>query len=65
MKTRTLLILSALAWCGGAAYSGYGALAVGLGFAHMLIWHLHKIEVKLNRLLDQQNLYVSEAEMSE
>jgi hypothetical protein len=65
MKTRTLLVVSAVFWCGLAfSYGNVTVLAV-LAVGHALMWHLHRLEVKLNRLLDDRALYVSEADMSE
>jgi len=65
MKTRTVLVVSGLGWCAVAAYND---LAVGVPviiYGHYLFWHLHRVEVKLNRLLDHIQIRVTEAEMAE
>ena len=62
MKTRTLFLVSAAFWVIGAAYMGSDIGAALAIVAHYLGWMVHRLEVKVNRLLDQQGIYVREQE---
>lgn len=65
MKTRTLIILSCVAFSAGAAsQNNLAALYVAL-VGHAIIYMLHVVEVKLNRLLDHSRLTVTGAEAAQ
>jgi len=64
VTTKNLFIVSAVLWTGVAVLlNDIAAIYISLA-AHGMIWFLHKIEIKLNKLLDNQGLFVSEQEMS-
>lgn len=65
MKFQTGLILSTCFWTGAAASNGnMAAVYASVGF-HAVIWMLHTLEVKLNRLLDERQIFVSDSELAE
>ena len=65
MKTKNLLIVGAVFWTGVAVLvNDIAAIYISLA-AHGIIWFLHRIEIKLNKLLDNQGFFVSEQELSE
>jgi hypothetical protein len=64
MRTRVLIGLSLLFFGGLAVHvenlaAGYVALGT-----HAIIYLLHAMEVKLNRLLDYHNIFISDAEIA-
>lgn len=64
MGTRMTIWLSAIVWTGIALYGDNVAAAyVSLG-THVIMYMLHVIEVKVNKLLDHQSLYVSNVEIA-
>lgn len=65
MTTRALIIASAIAFVGGAAYYDNLLAALILGVGHVLLWYLHTIEVKVNKLLSHYGIHVSKRELDE
>jgi hypothetical protein len=64
VRTRVLILFSLLFWGGGAAYANdLAAVYVAVG-THAIIYLLHTIEVKLNRLLDHYRILVTDAEIA-
>jgi hypothetical protein len=64
MRTRLLIGLSLLLFGGSALYvDNLAAAYVALG-CHAIIYLLHTIEVKLNRLLDHHGILVTDAEIA-
>jgi hypothetical protein len=64
MTTRGLIFFSLLLFGGGAIYeNNLAAGYIALG-THAIIFLLHTIEVKLNRLLDHYGIVVSDAEIA-
>jgi hypothetical protein len=64
VRTRLLILLSLLLFVGPVAYANnIAAMYVALG-AHAIIYLLHTIEVKLNRLLDHHGILVTDAEVA-
>lgn len=62
MRTRTIIGLGCLAAIAGAAYKDdLAAVYVALGVGS-IIYLLHAIEIKLNRLLDHYGIFVSDQE---
>jgi len=65
LKTKNIILLSAAIWVGGAIYQGSEIVASVAGMGHVLAWLIHRVEVKLNRLLDAQGIRVTERELEE
>ena len=63
MATRPLIIGSAVLFVGLALYAEELAIAAILGVGHALLLQLHVLEVKVNKLLDDRGIYVSEKDM--
>lgn len=63
MKTRTWVLLSALMISGGLWWGGAWPEALLTWLIHAIYWQNHAIEVKVNRLLDQYGVVVSQAEI--
>ena len=64
MGTRAKIALSFVFWTALAAYSGNMAAAYVSIAGHAIFYMLHVIEVKVNKLLDQQALYVTDADIA-
>lgn len=62
MRTRVLLLLSLIVF-GYIAGSNLAALFVVLG-THVILFVLHSIEVKINRLLDQHGIIVADGDIA-
>lgn len=65
MKSRTLIFLSAAGFVGAAWLAEstmVGAIAIA---THVLILFLHNIEVKVNRLLDDRGIRVTDEELAD
>jgi hypothetical protein len=63
MDGRKGIIISGVFWCGLALYNERETLFF-LGVAtHAILYLLHTIEVKLNKLLDNQGVYVTQKEL--
>ena len=65
MKFRTTMVLSAVLWTGIAISRDNLAAAYASAGIHVAIWLLHALEVKINRLLDDRGIRVSEREIAE
>lgn len=65
MRTSTLLVVSALFWASIFFWNDQSILAAIAIVAHGLSWQIHRIEVKLNKLLDDRGIYVTESELRE
>jgi hypothetical protein len=64
MRTRLLILLSLLLFAGyAAAAENMAAVYIALG-CHAIIYLLHAIEVKLNRLLDHYGISVPDYEIA-
>lgn len=65
MKYSTVLIISAAVWL-GIAYQQHNLAAayVAVG-VHVILYVLHAIEVKLNKLLDERGIHVSPQEITQ
>jgi hypothetical protein len=64
MRTRVLILLSLLLFAGIAGYADNLAAVYVAAGAHAIIYLLHTIEVKLNRLLDHYGILVTDAEIA-
>lgn len=65
MKTRTIIIVSSIFWGAIAAFND-SSLGVGLAAGvHAIVWQVHTIEVKLNKLLDYHRLIVTKEDYSD
>jgi hypothetical protein len=62
MKTRVLIGISVVVWTWIAA-DNMAAAYVSIG-VHFVIYMLHTIEVKLNRLLDHHGILVTDADIA-
>jgi hypothetical protein len=64
MRTRVLIGLSLLLFGGAAVYvDNLAATYVAVG-THAIVYLLHAVEVKLNRLLDHQGIVITDAEIA-
>ena len=63
MKTSTFIALVTVSSIGGALYFGHLALAAFAPVGAFMIWQLHVLELKINRLLDVHGIRVSLNEM--
>lgn len=65
MKTKTLIAISAVLFGWAAGHdAGISAVIIVL-IGHAVIFQLHAVEVKINRLLDHSGIYVSRKEIDE
>lgn len=63
MTGRKGIIISGVFWCGLALLAERETLFF-LGLAtHIIVYLLHTIEVKLNKLLDHQGIYVTQKDL--
>lgn len=62
MKTSTIVYLSGMVWTLGALQVGQPIIAAVVAVGHVLFWQLHVLEVKLNKLLEAQGVWVTKAE---
>lgn len=62
-KLKTSVLLSSIATTCGAAAAGSLSRAIVLFVGHILFWQNHVLEVKLNRLLDESRLWVTDADI--
>lgn len=67
MTTETKIWLSAFVWVAGLGWfwPGEPTLAAVVGCTHVIVFFLHHIEVKLNKLLDRAGIFVSKAELQD
>lgn len=63
MKVKTIVLLSAIVTTWGTAAAGSWCGAIVFFVGHFLFWQNHVLEVKLNRLLDESGLRVTDAEI--
>jgi len=65
MPTTFMIAISAFIWTAwAAAAENMTAAYISIG-VHALVYLLHAIEVKLNRLLDHHGIHVSKQEISQ
>lgn len=65
MKTRTLIFGNCALWVAGAAYIGNWTIVVVALMAHVLFLVLHNIEVKVNKLLEHNGIFVADKDLAE
>ena len=63
VKLKTSVLLSAIVTTWGTAAAGSWCGAIVFFVGHFLFWQNHVLEVKLNRLLDESRLRVTDAEI--
>ena len=59
MRFSGVLVIATLFWLGVSYWKGELAIAVVSILGHYLIWQNHVLEVKLNKLLDDRGIHVS------
>lgn len=59
------MFLSAAMWMGLAFYLDSFAAAAVFGAAHVLAFRIHIVEVKVNKLLDHNGVFVSNQDIEE
>jgi hypothetical protein len=64
LRTATIVGISAVAWIVAAVYFDETAVAAILGVGHILYWQNHRLEVKVNRLLDASGTFVADNEIN-
>ena len=65
MKTRSMIIASAVFSVGLALHYGSETVAAIFLVGHVLGYQLHVLEVKLNKLLSERGLYVTDKELAD
>lgn len=65
LKMSTLVFLMTTLLAGSAAYWGSLTSAAIFSVGGVLLWTLHVIEVKINKLLEDRGIYVSRAEIEQ
>lgn len=65
LRTSTLILASAIffSWLVGRELGGTAAIVIAMG--HVIIYMIHAIEVKVNKLLDHHGLYISRKDIDE
>lgn len=63
MKTSSWIWLSGLFFTGGAIYLNQPVIASVLFSLHVIIFFLHALEMKLNKLLNDRGLHLSRDEL--
>jgi uncharacterized membrane protein len=64
-RTRTKILLSCIGLVALAGFAGNWTVAAIVVANHVLILFLHNIEVKVNRLLDEKGISVTDEELAE
>lgn len=62
MKTSTWIYVSAFFWTGISIWQNQLAVAAVAVAGHVLFWQSHRLEVKINRLLDDRSISVRDYE---
>ena len=65
LKTRTGIYLNGAVWIAFGVYSENGGLAIGAVAFTALLLMLHSIEVKVNKLLDDRGIRVTDRELAD
>lgn len=65
MKTRTMYFIGAALSSGVAFYHEAWAVGMILLVGHVLSYQMHALEVRVNKLLNERGLLVSDAEIAE
>lgn len=65
MKTRTLIWTICAASVGIAVFYGNNTAALIILCTFMIIYLLHSIEVKINRILDDRSIRVTEEDLAD
>ena len=63
MKTSTLIGIVSVSCVGAALYFGQPVIAAIATVGAAVLWNLHVLEVKINRLLDELGITVTQEEM--
>ena len=63
MKLKTSVALTAIVTTCAAVAAGSLSGAIALLIGHILFWQNHVLEVKVNRLLNDRGLHVSDMEI--
>ena len=63
MRTRTLIIGSGVLWTVSSAISGKETIAVIMAATHVIVYMLHTIEIKVNKILDEMRIYLSDRDL--
>lgn len=63
MGTGLWIGLSAAVWGGSLIFGGAWQTGLLILLGHVIVWQAHRIEVKLNRLLDDHGITVTDSEL--
>jgi len=63
VKTSTWIYVSAFFWAGISIWQDQLAVAAVAVAGHVLFWQGHRLEVKINRLLDDRGIFVADYEL--
>lgn len=65
MSGKRLIYASGAVWCLTALYLEAPIVAAIALFGHMVMLAVHNVEVKINKLLDERDIYVTRADLDD